>query len=466
MINNVLFNLEKTLYLGNIYAIRDWGHAKDYVEMQWKILQTKNPDDYIIATGKTYTVKQFIETAGNYLGYKIFWSGKGIDEVGYFFNNKKKEIIIKVDKKYFRPNEVNYLRGNPKKAYKELKFKTKYNNIVFIAIATNTLKSKDLTPSISITTEIDELIKAQKAANDAYNEINDKYIIPSLNSYNQIAKDANMKQYEITDNLSFIQINAEIAYEKSLKSEKSLISSASANYKTAIDEEQEKIILFYNAIKDLQTAFYNYCHLLLNPEISYKSSFDNVHKNNNDNNDNNNNNDNKNNNDNNDNKNNNDNNDNKNNNDNNDDEDDDDNNNDHYYCKKYETLNNDLYKALPEVNNINDEISKLKEKSMKTIEYEKIEETKNNVKLIFDYLEKSYLIKLDDYKNKIIKNTDDFLNKYIDLNTANNLYYNYIILYNQTSEKQEYNKKVIDTLPTIKKYDNIKNNIKRCYPDG
>ena len=103
---------------------------------------------------------------------------------------------------------------------------------------------------------------------------------------------------------------------------------------------------------------------------------------------------------------------------------------------------------------------------MKTIEYEKIEETKNNVKLIFDYLEKSYLIKLDDYKNKIIKNTDDFLNKYIDLNTANNLYYNYIILYNQTSEKQEYNKKVIDTLPTIKKYDNIKNNIKRCYPDG
>ena len=115
------------LYLGNLNAKRDWGHAKDYVEMQWKILQTKNPDDYIIATGKTYTVKQFIETAGNYLGYKIFWSGKGIDEVGYFFNNKKKEIIIKVDKKYFRPNEVNYLRGNPKKAYKELKFKPKYN---------------------------------------------------------------------------------------------------------------------------------------------------------------------------------------------------------------------------------------------------------------------------------------------------------------------------------------------------
>jgi len=103
---------------------------------------------------------------------------------------------------------------------------------------------------------------------------------------------------------------------------------------------------------------------------------------------------------------------------------------------------------------------------MKTFEYDKIEETKNNVKLIFDYLEKSYFIKLDDYKNKIIKNTDDFLNKYIDLNTANNLYYKYVISYNQTPEKQEYNKKVIDTLPTIQNYDNIKNNIKRCYPDG
>ena len=103
---------------------------------------------------------------------------------------------------------------------------------------------------------------------------------------------------------------------------------------------------------------------------------------------------------------------------------------------------------------------------MKTFEYDKIEETKNNVKVIFDYLEKSYLTKLDDYKNKIIKSGDDFLNKYVDLNIVNNLYYNYIISYNQTPEKQEYNKMVIDTLPIIQNYVNIKNNIKRCYPDG
>ncbi len=310
----------------------------------------------------------------------------------------------------------------------------KYNNAVFIAIATNTSKSKNLTPSISKTTEIDDLMKAQTAANDAFNEMNDKYIIPSLNSYNQIAKDANMKQYEITNNLSFIQINAEIAYKNAIKSEKTLIGLASANYQTAINEEVEKIILFYNAIKDLQTAFNNYCHLLINPEISYKSSSNNDNEDEDDNVDNN--------------------------------VYDNGNNNDDNYCDRYEKLNNDLYKALPEFNKINDEISKLKEISMKTFEYDKIEETKNNVKLIFDYLEKSYFIKLDDYKNKIIKNTDDFLNKYIDLNTANNLYYKYVISYNQTPEKQEYNKKVIDTLPTIQNYDNIKNNIKRCYPDG
>jgi hypothetical protein len=326
------------------------------------------------------------------------------------------------DQKILEINE----KGGYSSAFEALKDTVdKYNNSVFIAIATNTSKSKNLTPSISKTTEIDELIKAQTAANDAYNEMNDEYIIPSLNSYNQVAKDANMKQYEMTDNLSFIQINAEIAYDNSLKSEKTLIALASANYKTAMNEELEKFILFYNAIKDLQTAFHNYCNLLINPEISHKSSIDNDN-----------------------------------------DDDNDNDNDDDNYCERYEKLNNDLYKASPEVNKINNELSKLKEKSMKTIEYDKIEETKNNVKVIFDYLEKSYLIKMDDYKNKIIKSGDDFLNKYVDLNIVNNLYYNYIISYNQTPEKQEYNKMVIDTLPIIQNYDNIKNNIKRCYPDG
>jgi GDPmannose 4,6-dehydratase len=116
------------LYLGNLNAKRDWGHAKDFVEMQWRILQTKKPDDYVIATGKTYTVREFIETACKFIGFKIFWKGKGLKEIGYIINkNNKKDTIIKIDKKYFRPNEVDYLRGDARKAYKKLNFKPKYN---------------------------------------------------------------------------------------------------------------------------------------------------------------------------------------------------------------------------------------------------------------------------------------------------------------------------------------------------
>ena len=119
--------LEKILYLGNLNAKRDWGHAKDYVEMQWRILQQKKPKDYVIATGETYSVREFITLAGRYLGMKIFWKGKGLNEFGYIINNRKKEILIKIDKKYFRPNEVNYLKGNPNMAYRELKFRPKYS---------------------------------------------------------------------------------------------------------------------------------------------------------------------------------------------------------------------------------------------------------------------------------------------------------------------------------------------------
>ena len=118
--------LEKTLYLGNLNAKRDWGHAKDYVEMQWRILQQKHPKDYVIATGETYSVKQFTSLAAKYLGMKIFWEGKGLKEVGFIYNKGKKQVIVRIDKKYFRPNEVNYLKGNPKMALKELKFKPKF----------------------------------------------------------------------------------------------------------------------------------------------------------------------------------------------------------------------------------------------------------------------------------------------------------------------------------------------------
>ena len=113
--------------MGNLNARRDWGHAKDYVEMQWRILQQKKAEDYVISTGKVHTVREFINLAGKLLNMKIYWSGKGLKEIGYIYENNRKKIIIKIDKKYFRPNEVHYLRGNSKKAHKKLKFKPKYS---------------------------------------------------------------------------------------------------------------------------------------------------------------------------------------------------------------------------------------------------------------------------------------------------------------------------------------------------
>ena len=120
------------LFLGNLNAKRDWGHAKDYVDMQWRILQQKKPEDYIVATGKTYSVKQFIDAAGKILNLNIKWSGSGLKETGYIMENNKKKTIIKIDKKYFRPNEVEYLKGDARKAYKKLKFKPKYSFIELV----------------------------------------------------------------------------------------------------------------------------------------------------------------------------------------------------------------------------------------------------------------------------------------------------------------------------------------------
>ena len=111
------------LYLGNLYAKRDWGHAKDYVVAIWKMLQQKKPKDYVISSGKQYSVKYFVYLVSKELGMKITWKGKGINEKGYL-NNK---AIISVDKKYFRPAEVNSLLGDSSKARKELKWKPYYD---------------------------------------------------------------------------------------------------------------------------------------------------------------------------------------------------------------------------------------------------------------------------------------------------------------------------------------------------
>ena len=115
------------LYLGNLNAKRDWGHAKDYTEMQWKILQQKKPEDYIIATGKTTSVRDFVNECCKYLNLKIIWVGKGADEKAYLVKNGKKELIIKIDKKYYRPLEIDYLKGDPRKAFKKLNYKLKHN---------------------------------------------------------------------------------------------------------------------------------------------------------------------------------------------------------------------------------------------------------------------------------------------------------------------------------------------------
>ena len=120
----IKLGLQKKLYLGNLEAKRDWGHAKDYVEAQWLIMQQKKPDDFVIATGRNYSVKYFVQKVCDYLDIKIKWSGKGVKTKGYDKNGK---LIIECDKKYFRPTEVDTLLGNPVKAKKILKWKPKNN---------------------------------------------------------------------------------------------------------------------------------------------------------------------------------------------------------------------------------------------------------------------------------------------------------------------------------------------------
>jgi GDPmannose 4,6-dehydratase len=111
------------LFLGNLYAKRDWGHAKDYVVAMWKMLQKKEPRDYIISSGEQHTVKYFIQLVSQELGMRIVWKGSGLNEKGYF----KNKVIISLDKKYLRPAEVESLLGDSSKARKELKWKPYYN---------------------------------------------------------------------------------------------------------------------------------------------------------------------------------------------------------------------------------------------------------------------------------------------------------------------------------------------------
>ena len=120
-LTRIKLGLQKTLYLGNLNAKRDWGHAKDFVEAQWLILQQENPEDFVIATGKQYSVRDFVNLASKHLDMKIDWSGKELDEVGSYDG----QDIIKVDQRYFRPTEVETLLGDASKAKKKLNWSPK-----------------------------------------------------------------------------------------------------------------------------------------------------------------------------------------------------------------------------------------------------------------------------------------------------------------------------------------------------
>ncbi len=121
----IALGLREVLYVGNLNSYRDWGYAVDYVDAMWKIMQYKKPEDFVIATNKTHSVRKFIELAFKRVGIKIAWKGKGIKEVGY--DKKTNKIHIKIDKIYFRPNEVEYLKGDYTKIKKLLGWKPKVN---------------------------------------------------------------------------------------------------------------------------------------------------------------------------------------------------------------------------------------------------------------------------------------------------------------------------------------------------
>ena len=129
-LSRISVGLQKILYLGNVNAKRDWGHAKDYVEAMWLMLQQDEPDDYVIATGEQYSVKDFVNEAAPYFGFKLEWMGEGLDETAFDWNTKRPIIIV--DPEYFRPAEVESLLGDATKAKEVLGWepKTSFKELV------------------------------------------------------------------------------------------------------------------------------------------------------------------------------------------------------------------------------------------------------------------------------------------------------------------------------------------------
>jgi GDPmannose 4,6-dehydratase len=143
----IKLGLQDCLYLGNLDAKRDWGHARDYIEMQWLMLQQDEPEDFVIATGVQYSVRQFVDAAAKELGIQIRWEGTGVDEKGYDAAGKN---VVKVDERYFRPTEVESLLGDPTKAKEKLGWvpRTTFDELVAEMVRADLLSA-----------ERDELIK-------------------------------------------------------------------------------------------------------------------------------------------------------------------------------------------------------------------------------------------------------------------------------------------------------------------
>jgi GDPmannose 4,6-dehydratase len=114
--------LQQKLYLGNLDAKRDWGHARDYVEGMWMIVQQPEPDDYVLATGETHSVREFVEKAFSHIGKRIEWRGTGKSEQGF---DNEGELRVEIDSRYFRPTEVDLLVGDPSKARRKLGWRHK-----------------------------------------------------------------------------------------------------------------------------------------------------------------------------------------------------------------------------------------------------------------------------------------------------------------------------------------------------
>ncbi|HET9653138.1 MAG TPA: GDP-mannose 4,6-dehydratase [Usitatibacter sp.] len=154
----IKLGLQDCLYLGNLNAKRDWGHAKDYVEMQWLMLQQKQAEDFVIATGKQYSVRQFVEAAAHEIGLKIRWKGEGVHEKGH---DEKGRCIVAVDPRYFRPTEVETLLGDPTKAKEKLGWVPKVSFEELVA----EMMREDLKAA-----ERDELVKKHGYATYDYHE--------------------------------------------------------------------------------------------------------------------------------------------------------------------------------------------------------------------------------------------------------------------------------------------------------